>query len=150
VRTTQHNSISKYSFLLFVVMYLSAGILSAQVQGSVYKGTFTLPFETRWGTAILPPGEYSLALNSTTMPVRATVRGENGAVLIQAEAMATRAGSDQSSLILTRRSRRGIVRSLYVAELGTAFYFAVPKAERLVIAEGPELIQRIPVVRTGK
>jgi hypothetical protein len=150
VKTTQYNSISKYSFLLFVVTYLSAGILSAQGPSAVYKGTFTLPFEAHWGTAILPPGEHSLALNSTTMPVRATVRGENGAVLIQAEAMATRRGSEQSSLIVTRRSRRGIVCSLYVAELGAAFYFNVPKAERQLIARGPELIQRIPVVRTGK
>ena len=150
MRTIPHNSISKYSFLLLLGTYLTAGILSAQVQGSVYRGTFTLPFETRWGTAILPAGDYSLALNSTTMPVRATVRGENGAVLIQAEAMATQAGSDQSSLIVTRQSRRGVVRGLYVAELGVAFYFGAPKAERQVIAQGPELIQRIPVVRAGK
>jgi hypothetical protein len=150
VRTIPYNSMSKYLIFFLLGACVSTGTLNAQAQGSVYKGSFTLPFETRWGPAVLPAGEYSLALNSTAMPVRATIRGENGAVLIQAEAMATRSGSEQSSLILTRRSRRGVVRSLYIAELGTAFYFAVSKAERQVIAQGPELIQRIPVVRTGK
>ena len=57
MRTTQHNSISKYSFFLLMVMYLSAGILSAQGPSAVYRGTFTLPFETRWGTAVLPAGD---------------------------------------------------------------------------------------------
>jgi len=84
------------------------------------------------------------------MPVRATVRGENGAALIQAEAMATQSGSDKSTLIVIRNSRRGVVRTLYVAELGTAFHFGAPKAERQVLAKGPELIQRIPVVAAGK
>jgi hypothetical protein len=148
VKTIRHNS--TYFMFFFLAACVSTGILSAQAPGSVYKGKFTLPFETRWGTAILPAGDYSLSLNSTTMPVRATIRGENGAVLIQAEAMATRSGSDKSSLIVVRNSRRGVVRSLYLAEIGAAFYFGAPKAERQPIAQGPELIQRIPVLAAGK
>lgn len=148
MKTIRHNS--TYFILFLLAACVSTGILSAQVQGSIYRGNFTLPFETRWGTAVLPAGDYSLSLNSTTMPVRATVRGENGAVLIQAEAMATQSASDKSSLVVVRNARRGTVRSLYLAELGTAFYFAAPKAERQFIAQGPEIIQRIPVVAAGK
>lgn len=136
-------------FSLSLGIFFSAATLFAE-ESPVFKGTFTLPFETRWGTAVLPPGDYTLSVHSTALPARVMVRGKDGSSLIFAEALATRRGSNHSTLFVVRNARQGLVRSLYVVELGMMFYYATPKSERTLIAEGPELIHLVAVTRAGK
>src|SRR5215472_7405847 len=109
-------------------------------------GTFTLPIETRWDRAVLPPGNYSFTMNSTSLPAIITVRGEKTVAVVMAYGYNTRTWSDHSSLTLVRHGERGTVRSLQIVDLGLTFYYTPPKGKLPVVAKAPELIQQVPVV----
>ena len=47
--------------LALIASCLSAGMAKAQE----WQGQFTLPFEARWGQAILPAGDYSFTVDQT-------------------------------------------------------------------------------------
>lgn len=145
---TRYTQIPKVlSLIVFLGICSSAATLFAEDRTPVFKGTCTLPFETRWGTAILPPGEYTLSVQSTALPARVTVRGKNGSVFITAQSLALRGDSDRNSFLLISKWRRGVVRSLYVSELGMAFNYATPKEESKEMTQEAVLIQRIPVTK---
>jgi hypothetical protein len=150
MKTIRHYALMKYAAFVLLAICFNAALAAAQDAGAVYRGSFHLPFEARWGTAVLPPGDYTLALNSTTVPSMVTVRGEKTAIMVQAQLMARHTGSDRSALVLVRRAKKGVVRSLYLAEMEIAFHYGLPKEERPVLAQGPQLIQRIPVTMTGR
>ncbi len=133
------------------ILYLIVGLgfcfapLFAEDRTPIFKGTCNLPYETRWGTAILPPGEYTISVHSTSLPARVTVRGKNGSVFVTAQSLAQRSDSNDKSFLLVSKWRRGVVRSLYVSELGMAFNYATPKEESKEMTQEALLIERIPV-----
>jgi hypothetical protein len=140
-------------FLALLATVASVGLLSAED----YKGTFTLPFETRWGKAVLPAGDYSFTIHTTKSPQLATIRGENGSVFAMPSGYSNREVNGRSELILVRRGNKGTVRALALAAPGhgspnggIVFSYALPKAESPLLARAPELIQRVPVVVSGK
>lgn len=55
-----------------------------------------------------------------------------------------------SALIIVRRGRTGFVRALRLAEVGATLEYQPPKGERQMLAQAPELIQRIPLSVSGK
>ncbi len=145
---TRHTQIPKVIYLIVgMALCFSAASLFAEDRTPVFKGNVTLPFETRWGTAILPPGEYTLSVHSTSLPARVTVRGKNGSVFITAQSLALRGDSENRSYLLIGKWRRGVVRSLYVSELGMAFNYAAPKEEAKAMTQEAVLIQRVPVTK---
>ncbi|MFB3924084.1 MAG: hypothetical protein ACE145_20365 [Terriglobia bacterium] len=153
MRTIDYKSFSKYFLFLLVATCLAPGLLSAQD----YRGTFTLPFETRWGPATLPAGNYTFTINAGKAPYLARIRGENGEAIVMAAEMSDRQTVGRSELVLVRRGRQGTVRALTLAipaigspEGGVVFVYARPKGEQPLLAQGPELIQRIPIVAAGK
>jgi hypothetical protein len=123
---------------------LSAGLLSAED----LKGTFTLPFEVRWGTAILPAGDYSFQLDNSNYIV--TIRGENQAAMVLSPSRRDDNQSGSSALIVVRHGKRGTVRALRLPEQNVVFTYPARKGEPPMLAQAPELIQRIPVVVSGK
>ena len=138
----------KATFLGLLAAFLFAGSLQAQ---SAFRGSFTLPVETRWGRAVLPAGDYELTLPSVGLPATVTVRGEGkAAAMIMAAAYDEGPSSSRSALTLVRHGHKGTVRSLHLAELGLTFYYNPPKGEPQVFAQAPELIQRVPVLRAAK
>ncbi len=126
---------------------LSAGPVSAQ---SVYKGKFTLPFEVRWGGAVLPAGDFTFSLNSASLTGIFTVRGEKQTAMILPVAISDRASSGPSELLIAPSAGKRTVRALHLEELGLDFYYRAPKAEKQAIAQAPELLQRIPILVAGK
>src|SRR5258707_4955400 len=59
------------------VAALALGTLatSGNAQDS-YQGKFTLPVETHWGGATLPPGDYTFTLPSNSAPYRLYIQGQ--------------------------------------------------------------------------
>src|SRR6266566_3184627 len=51
--------------LVALTLCLSAAIGKAQ---NAYDGKFTLPFETHWGGAVLPAGDYTISIPSESTP----------------------------------------------------------------------------------
>lgn len=151
------NSTRSFSFkrcLTFALLSacIAAGVAGAQHSPAIYEGKFTLPFETRWGKAVLPAGDYTFTVDSTALPATVTVhsvRESKTAPMIMAQAISQHGTSGQSSLIVARNSGKGVVRGLQLAELGLDFEYAMPRGMQLV-AEAPQLFQRIGVSAAGK
>jgi hypothetical protein len=144
---------------------LSVGSGFAQMNTTNARGTFTLPFEARWGTASLPAGNYTFEEGNTNTGQRIIeVRGESKGsprafVLVQTHT--PNAYDNSSELVCIRKGSTGIVRSLMLKGLGEILYFAIPKNVQMyahngnaktqtLLAQGPELIQRVPVELGGQ
>jgi hypothetical protein len=124
----------------------------AKAQATLYSGKFTLPFEAHWGGLTLPAGDYSFQLNSSGhgSDMIVVLQGTRKLGFVMSEAYNQAPQSEQSELIVTRSSGRARIVALHAGELGTDFYYHLPKAEGRLIASAPELIQRIPVSRNGR
>lgn len=110
-------------------------------------GHFTLTSETRWGQALLPPGDYSFEIDLTNDLI--TIRGGKQTVTIMSQVHDTDTHLQSSALILVSRGRRGTVRALQLAGQKVVLLYAVPKENPEEVAQGPLIIQRVPVTITG-
>ena len=139
---------------LIALAVLAASLLAgfARAQGSVVSsGRFTLPVETHWGLAVLPPGEYTYKLASSGFPAIVTVRGQGRAVMIMTNAgISDHRVSDRSVLNIIRIGREATVRSLDLGHLGRTFNYRVPKHVAELMAQKPELLQHVSVEAVQK
>ena len=53
----------------------------AQAQRPAFFGTFTLPYQVRWGGSVLPPGKYSVTIKSTGSPMIASVKESRSSIV---------------------------------------------------------------------
>jgi len=137
----------RHALIALAVGCMFAGVASAQD----FIGRFTLPCEVQWGTAVLPAGNYTLEHNSARRTDLVTIRGERETVMaLPASQSFDSDRSGKSALILARVNRQAVVRVLVLRELGMEFIYPSPKGERVLLAQAPVLIQRIPVTRVGR
>lgn len=144
-------SYKKLGFLALAALAACLTPASLRAQ-TVFKGSFTLPVETRWGTAVLPAGTYSFTMQSATESSLTAVRDEQGQPVMITSSYGTSEGkaSDASQLIVLRSSGKVTVRALYLQPLGMTFYYPLPKDDRKFVTQAPQLIQRVPVSAAGK
>ncbi len=143
---TRSFAIARASILAFLASFGLAGLLKAEE----YEGKFTLAFESRWGRMTLPAGEYTFKLDTDIHPYTVKVTGKDGATFVYADGATNDKPGGRSELLLVRRGNKGTIRALHLAPEGLFFTYAVPLSERQLVAEGPQLIQRLPVVLSGK
>jgi hypothetical protein len=107
--------------------------------------------EARWGHVVLPPGEYSFALDRASGVGRITLRAEPGGYVAQIlnQGISDQPTLDHSELILVRSGGTYTIRALRLAELGMTFEYTAPKTERQMISQGPQLLERISVIMGG-
>src|SRR5258708_5478413 len=79
------------------VLVLGALATSGNAQ-TAYQGKFTLPFETHWGGATLPAGDYTFTLASANSPYTLYVYGQAGSAIIKASAADEKVVSDHAQL----------------------------------------------------
>jgi hypothetical protein len=130
--------------MLFAVLAagLSAGLASAQD----VHGKFALPFEARWGTAVLPPGDYTFGVSSTSGTHIVAIRqGNRGVALVVSGRDASGEISGPSALVATRTDGEYRISALRLAEVGLTLEYTAPKVERPILAQAPVLIQRVPI-----
>jgi hypothetical protein len=138
---------------LRVMGLLGAMVLAALVTAGAASakciGHFTLSSETRWGDAILPPGHYTFELDGTNDLI--TVRGQKRAFMVMAwnHDDITDKDAGSSALILVSRGGKRTVRALRLAPEKEVFFYAVPKETPKVVAQGPVLIERVPITING-
>ena len=136
----------KVLVLAAFVACLTGGLASAQE----YKGSFTLPFDTQWGKAILPAGDYSFKVDTAKAPFVAHVRGEQGSIMVLAQAISNPSRSEHSELVIASSRGKATVRALCLAEIGVVLSYGKshPQASALARHEEPVLYRRVSV--TGK
>lgn len=148
------------------VMFFTLGTAGAngQVLDTVrFSGTFTLPFDAQWGKMTLPAGDYTLRYGryyeALLVEVLSTKAGGlHGVILVEGS---SRSSARKSALVCVREGNALIVRALEMPNIGTAAGFRLPRGTQLTaqkgnhngytqLAEGPMLIERIPVAMNGR
>jgi hypothetical protein len=142
------STLIKLAGLTLALACLGAG--AAKAQSSRYEGKFTLPFAVRWGTAVLSSGEYTFRIDTGAPPYLVRIDRPGGAAMIMPLGVSRRPLSDSSALVIARHGKGGTVRVLRLAEAGLALTYPVPKTERPLLAQEPELFQRLPVTLAAR
>ncbi len=111
----------------FGVAALAFGALvtSGKAQNA-YQGKFTLPFETHWGGATLPAGDYTFTMSSTISPYRLYLRGEKVNAIIMATSTDDRSVSNHAQLNLVDIADVQTVQTFDAPELGVTFIYNTP------------------------
>jgi len=115
------------SFTKVGMAALALGALAASgnAQNAV-QGNFTLPFETHWGGATLPAGDYTFTLPSASYPYRFYIRGQATTAIITAVASDKKVASGHAQLNLVEIADAQNVQTFETPELGLTFSFATP------------------------
>jgi hypothetical protein len=118
---------------LLKVLALALGVLGASVSSAhaqTATGKFTLTHETRWGSVLLTPGDYTFSLESPSLPAPIMVRkaGTPAVAVVLPQAVCSERLADTSNLVL-RHDERGesFVSGLYLGDLGLSLHYAAPK-----------------------
>jgi hypothetical protein len=111
----------------FGVAALALGALATSGKAqNAYQGKFTLPFETHWGGATLPAGDYTFVMSSAVSDYRLIIRGQVNAI-IMASAADEKAVSGHAQLNLVDIADVQNVETFEAPELGLTFSYATPK-----------------------
>lgn len=159
------NSIRSLVRLLVVTLVLAAtGTAGAWAQGlsSVkFSGTFTLPFEARWGGLTLPAGDYSLyygepVAGSEARAVEIVGQGKGRSRGMVLASFTDRDSKGKNAILCLRTGKTGVVRGLDLPAIGKTLSFRLPRGEELMAqepgrptapqtAQAARLTERIPV-----
>ena len=93
---------------------------------NAYQGKFTLPFETHWGGATLPAGDYTFALPSNSAPYRLYIQGQGVSAIILATTADQGVVSERPQLNLLDIADVQTVRTFEAPELGVTFTYWTP------------------------
>jgi hypothetical protein len=133
---------------VLLLAVLAAGVSTSLASAQVCEGTFTLPFQARWGQVTLPAGKYSFRLDPSASPYTVTVQGASRGAIVMAHHISDRQDSGRSELLIVRSGGKAWVRALHLVgpDLGQVFVYPLPKGERNYLAQAPQLNQRVPVL----
>jgi len=108
---------------------LATGLLRA----ADVAGSFTLPLQTHWGSAVLSAGDYTFSLDHTTPNGRILLRrGNDGIAIVLAQGMDVTpysASASSSMLIVGNR-----VRSLHLATAGLTYTYGTDQGRKELLA----------------
>lgn len=103
----------------------------ASAQSQHYRGSFTLPFEARFGKVILPPGSYTISTLEGAKGLR--ILGDKGNVAILAAASDLKPETKRAKMILVDSDGIYTLQSFESPTLGMALNFLVEKSPRKTI-----------------
>jgi hypothetical protein len=119
-----------FTKLTLTALVLAAFATSGNAQDA-YHGKFTLPFETHWGSATLPAGDYTFALPSISAPSRLYIQGQGVSAIIAAVTTDEKVLSGHAQLNLVDIADVQTVKTFDVPELGVTFSYATPAQKQM-------------------
>ena len=128
----------------FMALALCLTASQGKAQGS-YTGKFTLPFEARWGIAVLSPGDYTISMDLDADTKYLVVRGEGKTAMITGVVTDRRDISDHSQLTVVKTAAGYTVQTLEAGEAGMTLTYSVHKSKRDREAEEQYSELRLPV-----
>jgi hypothetical protein len=135
--------------LLGVVIATFVFTAAANAQPS-FAGKFTLPYEVRWGKAVLPAGDYVIRMDSTASPAKISPANGSSAGVYTEYPLVEDSHMSGVYLTITNNANERRVRSLNLPQFGKAIVFApLTKSEREVLAKAGQ-INTVPVVTAKK
>lgn len=117
---------------------------------SNFQGKFTLPYEVQWGTATLPPGDYTITFTHGRIPNLLDIRNAKSNRGVAYEPTNIRQDpKGESALLVSVRGRMHVVCSLTIAELGETFVYPAGAARERPTEEARHT-QIVPVLVAKK
>ena len=134
---------------LFAVVLLATFAFAAAARADTMAAKFNLPFEVHWGKKILPPGEYSVTMNSSSNIARVESVHGKIAFFTPIPTMVYNRTGNTALYVLVHGDER-IVRSLNLPLRGISLvYRPATEAEREMLAKADHL-QTVPVITAAK
>jgi hypothetical protein len=111
-----------------------------------FQGRFTLPFEARWGQAVLPAGDFLLTFTQVGGSRMLVVEDAKSGRYIAFESLGSRKDNTkgESALLIGTRAGQRIIHSLRIAELGQVFVYDPALAREYAVQEARQT-KAIPV-----
>lgn len=138
---------------LFTVALLATCLFSGSASAQAgLRGKFTLPFETHWGKAVLPAGQYLLySFDGNDIPEMWAIRDAKTLRVVALELVGIREDrpAGESALLISTRGTQHVVYALRIAELGPVFVYD-PGLARGTAVEEARRTQTVPVVVAQK
>ena len=134
---------------MLAIVALAIWALTATANAQSVQGKVTLPYKVHWGTATLPPGNYTISMDSlhTATLVQSA---SNNISFYTRMAVAQDSTKGPASLLITSFQGERRVRSLNLPEYGRSLvYDPLTKAEREQIAKAGQE-QAVPVITAKK
>lgn len=125
MRFTIGSSVTRLLFAAVIALVVSS-IPAAAQQAS---GKFTLSKDVRWGSAVLPAGEYTYALQHETgqLLFLRSANGETGAIVLVKSATLV-SDLEHDRIVLQRSGDDWFVSSMVISEIGQTLSFGSPGA----------------------
>ena len=135
------------AMLLVAVWFTLPAAAQSTYQGKAFWGKVTLPYETHWGQAVLPAGDYTLSATAQGGATMITVRNaRNGLTVAFVEPTSIKDSTEGSSaLLIGARGTKRVVHSLRVAELGLVFISDPALAREFEAQKEARKLQAVPV-----
>ena len=131
--------------ILFVALFgVGLASLTATARAEAFSGTFTLPFEAHWGSAVLPAGTYMVSADVPLASSVIKVVGNGTSAMILAGPSRPRDFSSNGNIELREINGTYVVTKFTAGTAGKEFQFAVPKAIRAERASTSQLVT-VPV-----
>jgi hypothetical protein len=113
--------------LLAVAITLAPATIPANAQ-QLYKGTFAIPFETKWGNTTMEPGQYTITVEQALGQKLVRVHGPGELAIFGTPSSIDAAGGNGQ---LTFVSIDGLytLKTFSAGATGESFMFPVPKAK---------------------
>jgi hypothetical protein len=132
---------------------LALGLLVSFLWASVanaapgYRGRFSLPYEVRWGQAVLPAGEYLLRFVDVQTGVFVVIHdAKSGKGVAYLAAVSNGEAKGTSALLIAEVGNQRVVHSLRLAELGEVFIYEPALARRAENVREAQIVQTLPIV----
>jgi hypothetical protein len=119
-----------FTKLATTALALGALTTSGNAQNA-YQGKFTLPFETHWGSATLPAGDYTFTLSSASSPYTLYIQGQAGSAIIRASSADSKVISGHAQLNLVDIANVQNVQTFEAPELGLTLIYATPTQKHM-------------------
>jgi hypothetical protein len=136
---------------LFAAALLATGWFAQPANAQEWTGKFTLPYEARWGQAVLPPGDYQLTVAPGDTAGMLIIREARSLRAVALEPVNIRENSreETSTLLIGTQGKQHIVYSLTIAELGASFVYQSRPAHNREFEEARKT-QTVPVTVAKK
>ena len=126
-------TIKHIAYLFFLILTASLGLSAQELSGK-----FTVTHDTRWGTAVLPAGSYSVEVRNGPLPYVLVTSSDRRAVSIMAVAQYIEtAQCKSSSLELEQTEGNWNVRSLCFESALAVYFPPSQKAPQANVAQVP-------------
>jgi hypothetical protein len=143
------NPKKSFSMIQLLTLGLLASFLWAGVANAapLYRGRFSLPYEVRWGQAVLPAGEYLLRFVDVQTRVFVVIQDAKSGKEVAYLAPKTKSEAQgKSALLIADKSNQRVVHSLRLAELGEVFIYEPALARGAEDVREAHKAQTLPIV----